>query len=187
MNLKFDVLPEKIIPIIEYNNILLLFDTGASTPVWCLGSSRFRKKFPDAVKMNYKFLLTGFGRSEAELVSFLENPESDEAQNYFADVYSIPEFILKTEEKQVIWKNLNVAVTDRRFSGVHMILPYTMFGGMKLGFNQACTNPEVIIESPKAIKYTFVKLNNNFSESILQYIYSQDEPKQSLTKVMDIF
>lgn len=68
-----------------------------------------------------------------------------------------------------------------------MILPYTMFGGMKLGFNQACANPEIIIESPKAIKYTFIKLNNKFSKSILQYIYSQDEQKQSLTKAMDIF
>lgn len=68
-----------------------------------------------------------------------------------------------------------------------MILPYTMFGGMRLSFNQACTNPEIIIESPKAIKYTFVKLNNNFNENILQYIYSQDEQNQSLTKTMNIF
>lgn len=187
MNLKFDVLPEKIIPIIEYNNILLLFDTGASTPVWCRGLENFKDEFPYAVKMSYRFLLTGFGRSEAELVSFLKNPEIGEAQNYFADVYSIPEFILKTDEKQVIWKNLNVAVTNREFSGVHMILPYIMFGGMKLGFNQACANPEVIIESPKTVKYTFVKLNNNFSENILQYIYSQDEQKQSLTRTMNIF
>ena len=62
-----------------------------------------------------------------------------------------------------------------------------MFSGMKLGFNQACANPEVIIESPKTVKYTFVKLNNNFSKNILQYIYSQDEQKQSLTRTMNIF
>ncbi len=187
MNLKFDVLPEKIIPVIEYNNILLLFDTGASPPVWCSGGARFIRKFPSARKMNYKFLLTGFGRSEEELLKFMKNPSSNEFQNYFADVYSIPDFVLTAKEGQIIWKNLNVAVTDRRFSGVHMILPYTMFGGMKLGFNQACANPEIIIESPKAIKYTFIKLNNKFSKSILQYIYSQDEQKQSLTKAMDIF
>ncbi len=187
MNLKFNVLPGKIIPVIRYNGMKLLFDTGASTPVWCRGLENFKDEFPESEKADYRFLLTGFGRSEAELVSFLENPESDEAQNYFADVYSISEFILKTEEKQIIWKDLNVAVTDRHFSGVHMILPYTMFGGMRLSFNQACTNPEIIIESPKAIKYTFVKLNNNFNDNILQYIYSQDEQNQSLTKTMNIF
>lgn len=112
--------------------------------------------------MNYKFLLTGFGRSEEELISFLRNPSSAEIKNYFADVYSIPEFILKTEEGQIVWKDLNVAVTDRRFSGMHMILPYTMFSGMKLNFNQNMINNEIIIESPKSTKYTFVKLNNNF-------------------------
>lgn len=186
MNLKFDIL-NKVRPVVKYDNMFLLFDTGASTPVWCSGSTRFIRKFPTAKKKNYKFLLTGFGRSEEELLKFMKNPSSNEFQNYFADVYSIPEFILKTEEKQIIWKDLNVAVTDRRFSGVHMILPYTMFGGMKLGFNQACANLEVIIESPKTVKYTFVKLNNNFNENILQYIYSQDEQKQSLTKAMNIF
>lgn len=187
MNLKFNVLPGKIIPVIRYNSMKLLFDTGASTPVWCSGGARFIRKFPSAKKMNYKFLLTGFGRSEEELLKFMKNPNSNEFQNYFADVYSIPDFVLTAKEGQIIWKNLNVAVTDRRFSGVHMILPYTMFGGMKLSFNQGCTNPEIIIESSKAIKYTYVKLNNNFSGSILQHIYSQDGQKQSLTKAMDIF
>ena len=178
MNLKFNVLPQKTVPVTEYN-ILLLFDTGASTPVWCSGGNRFKRKFPSAKKMNYKFLLTGFGRSEEELISFLRNPNSAEVKNYFADVYSIPEFILKTEEGQIVWKDLNVAVTDRRFSGMHMILPYTMFSGMKLNFNQNMINNEIIIESPKSTKYTFVKLNNNFSEKILQYIYVQDGLKQN--------
>ena len=74
MSLKFNILPGKIIPIISYNNIKLLFDTGASTPVWCRGFENFKDEFPEAEKMDYRFLLTGFGRSEAELVSFLENP-----------------------------------------------------------------------------------------------------------------
>ena len=75
---------KKIIPVIEYNNILLLFDTGASTPVRCSGDARFIRKFPSARKMNYKFLLTGFGRSEEELLKFMKNPSSNEFQNYFA-------------------------------------------------------------------------------------------------------
>lgn len=183
MNLKFDIL-NKVRPIIKHDNMLLLFDTGASIPVWCQGDNTFLEFFPTAKKKNYRFLLTGFGRSEEELLKFMKNPNSNEFQNYFADVYAIPEFVLTTKEGQVIWKDLNVAVTDRRFSGIHMILPYTMFGGMKLSFNQTCANPEIIIESPKAIKYTFVKLNNDFNENILQYIYLQDEQKQNLTKAM---
>ncbi|MDE6616325.1 MAG: hypothetical protein K2K35_07130 [Lachnospiraceae bacterium] len=86
MNLKFNILPGKIIPVIKYNSMKLLFDTGASTPVWCYGVNSFIKKFPSAKKMNYKFLLTGFGRSEAELINFLKKPNVSEFQNYFADV-----------------------------------------------------------------------------------------------------
>ncbi|MCI9077581.1 MAG: hypothetical protein HFH68_01485 [Lachnospiraceae bacterium] len=188
MNLKFNVLTGKIIPVIRYDNMKLLFDTGASTPVWCYDVDSFKTKFPEAKKMDYRFLLTGFGRSEAELVRFLKNPDNNSARDYFADVYNIPEFILKTDEGCIIWKGLNVAVMNRRFSGVHMILPYTMFGGMSLKFNQNTVNPEIVIESSKNTKYTFVKLNNNFSKKVLQYIYVQkDEPEQGLTKVMDIF
>lgn len=173
MNLKFTVLPEKINPVVEYNNMLLLFDTGASTPVWCQNTDVFLEFFPKAKKKNYRFLLTGFGRSEMELVNFLKNPNNEEAERYFTDVYSVPEFILKTKEGQIIWKDLNIAVTDRKFSGVHIILPYTMFGGMKISFNQTKPFEEIIIESVKSIKYTFVKLNNNFNEKVLQYVYSQ--------------
>ena len=70
---------------------------------------------------------------------------------------------------------------------MHMILPYTMFSGMKLSFNQSCINPEIIIESSSNIKYTFVRLNNNFSKKILQYIYAHDESEQGLTKIMCAF
>lgn len=68
-----------------------------------------------------------------------------------------------------------------------MILPYTMFSGMKLNFNQNMINNEIIIESPKSTKYTFVKLNNKFSEKILQYIYAQDGLKQNSTKTINAF
>ena len=187
MNLKFDILDSEFLPKVEYDDMILLFDTGASTPVWCQGIGSFLEFFPKAKKMNYRYILTGFGRSEAELIAFLKNPNEEGIASYLVDVYSIPEFIMETEDEKIVWNNLNVAVTSRRFSAVHMILPYTMFGGMKLSFNQACANPEIIIESPKAIKYTFVKLNNNFNESVLQYIYSQDEPEQHLTKTMSAF
>lgn len=44
MNLKFNVLSQKTVPVTEYN-ILLLFDTGASTPVWCSGAIDLKGSF----------------------------------------------------------------------------------------------------------------------------------------------
>ena len=89
MNLKFAAI-QKVRPITKYDNMFLLFDTSASTPVWCQGVNRFMRKFPEAKKKNYRFLLTGFGRSEIELINFLKTPNVAEVANYFADVYSIP-------------------------------------------------------------------------------------------------
>ncbi|MCX4327345.1 MAG: hypothetical protein OSJ45_08625 [Lachnospiraceae bacterium] len=175
MNLKFNILQRTHRPVVKYENMLLLFDTGASTPVWCQGIDTFKDRFSKSGKMDYKFLLTGFGRSEAELVNFLKKPYNAEINNYFADVYSVPSFSLKTAEGCITWKNLNIAVTNREFSGVHIILPYTMFGGMEISFNQERAFPQIRIESPSDTKYTFIKLNNNFNEKILQYIYSQNE------------
>lgn len=187
MNLKFNVLLGEIMPVIRCDGMRLLFDTGASTPVWCQNEDTFIKKFPSAKKMNYKFLLTGFGRNEAELINFLRNFNKKDAASYFVDVYNIPEFILETNEERIVWKNLNVAVTSRRFSGVHMILPSTMFRGMKFIFDQARINPEIIIESLHSTRYMSVELNNRFSPEILQYIYASDKPEQIQVSTMDIF
>ncbi len=53
---------------------------------------------------------------------------------FYLEKYFIPEFVLTTEEGNIIWKDLNIAVSSHQFSVVHMILPYTMFDGMKLKF-----------------------------------------------------
>lgn len=174
MNLRFSTLAKEFMPKIEYEDLILLFDTGASVPVWCGGINSFKDKFPAAKIMSHRYLLSGFGRSETELMRFLSEPNSEEADNYFADVYSLPEFALETDEGKIVWKNLNIAVTNRRFSGVQMILSYTMFGHMSIKFDQSAVNPEIIIESAKDTKYAFVKLNDNFSEEILQHIYIHD-------------
>ena len=57
MNLKFDVL-QKVRPIVRYDNMRLLFDTGASTPVWCQSVNAFMEFFPKAKKKDYRFLLS---------------------------------------------------------------------------------------------------------------------------------
>lgn len=172
MNLNFIVMPEELGPVVEYDNMLLLFDTGASTPVWCYGVDTFKRKFPDAEKKRYRFLLTGFGRSENEMVQFLRNPNIKEADSYFTDVYSVPEFNLKIEHGRIVWKNLNVAVTDRKFSGIHLILPYTMFRHMRISFDQSEPDVKVCIDSALEVRHMFVKLKDiGFSEKLLQYVY----------------
>lgn len=39
MNLEFDIIPGEIKPVIDYNGINILFDTGADTPVWSRGEN----------------------------------------------------------------------------------------------------------------------------------------------------
>ena len=174
MNLKFDILDSEFLPKLEYGDMIWLFDTGASTPVWCQGIGSFLEFFPKAKKMNYRYILTGFGRSEAELIAFLKNPNDEGAASYLVDVYSIPEFIMETEGEKIVWNNLNVAVTSRRFSAVHMILPYTMFGRMAIKFDQSSVGSKIVIESVSDTKYVYVNLNREFNPEILKHIYSQD-------------
>lgn len=176
MNLEYGIVPEELGPVIEYRDMLILFDTGASVPVWCGDVDYFKRKFPDAEKRRYRFLLTGFGRSEEEMVQFLKNPNSKEAGDYFADVYSVPEFILKAGQGKIIWTNLNVAVTDRKFSGIHLILPYTMFKRMQVSFDQTGRDARIRIESLDEFCHMFVRLKDlGFSETLLRFVYSQDD------------
>lgn len=59
MHLKFNVISKNSRPVILYNKIHVLFDTGASVPVWCTGANRFCGFFPGAAKQRYKYLLSG--------------------------------------------------------------------------------------------------------------------------------
>ena len=68
-------LKTKIIPS-NYPDITILYDTGADTPVWCNGEDELLDLFPAAMKMNSKFILSGFGL----------HPE-------IVDVYKIPSFV----------------------------------------------------------------------------------------------
>ena len=53
---------------------------------------------------------------------------------FYLEKYFIPEFVMTTEEGNIIWKDLNIAVRSDQFYVVHMILLYRMFDGMKLKF-----------------------------------------------------
>lgn len=175
MKLVLDVLSGEHRPVAVYNEMLFLFDSGATTPVWCAGLPAFKAKYADAQRMKYKFILSGFGRSEAEIYDFLLNTDSHKAKEFLSEVYSIPQFVLETNGNSIMWENLNVAVTNRVFGGVHMILPYTMFGGMTLSFVQDIYHAKISIKSDKAVKSMFVNLERKYNPKLLKYIYSQDD------------
>lgn len=42
--------------------ITALFDTGAMTPVWCMGAKKFQKAYPDAIDKNEECDIYGFGK-----------------------------------------------------------------------------------------------------------------------------
>lgn len=177
MNLKFDIVQGVYKPIIEQNGITFLFDTGAGVPVWCLGKRRFCKTFPDATKQNFKYILSGFGRTEQELKKFLKHPNKESVPNFLVDVYDIPSFCLNVGEHSITWKNLKVAVTEKEGIGAELILPSTMFRGMELRWNQEDIGKSYIeIRSKSSIKYVFVQKypEESFSEELLHYIYSED-------------
>ena len=76
VNLKLEVIQGRLKPIVKYDGIEMLFDTGADAPVWFNGLELFREVFPMAIKEEYKFLLSGFGRSRddtREITESLEN------------------------------------------------------------------------------------------------------------------
>lgn len=73
-NLKFCIKRAKQ----SHDNFNCLIDTGARVPVWCAaGKDLLMTYYPNCIKQNAKFILTGFGTGYE-----------------VADVYKIPDFIL---------------------------------------------------------------------------------------------
>lgn len=178
MNLRFDIVSGANRPIVRNNRIKILFDTGASTPVWCVGKKMFCKTFPDATKQEFKYILSGFGRTEQELQSFMKHPNKESVPNFLMDVYNIPSFCLGTGEDIITWKNLKVAVAEKEGIGAELILPSTMFRGMELRWNQEEDGKYYIeIRSKSSVKYVFVQKYSDkfFSQELLHYIYSEDD------------
>lgn len=197
MNLRFDIVSGANRPIVEQKGLTLLFDTGASTPVWCVGKKMFCKTFPDATKQEFKYILSGFGRTEQELQRFMKHPNKESVPNFLTDVYNIPSFCLSAGENIITWKNLKVAVAEKEGIGAELILSSTMFRGMELRWNQAEDGKYYIeLESKSSVKYVFVQKypDKLFSQELLHYIYSEDdlelrnlETKKERMKRLDAF
>lgn len=100
-------------PSFAYENngidITALFDSGATTPVWCMGEKKFIKAYPDAIKLEQRCMVSGFGK-EAEDCS----------------VYIIPLFKLNGGDEYCI-SRLQVAVCTRPQIGFDFVLSDTMF------------------------------------------------------------
>lgn len=184
MNLRFGILAVSHVnntvsrPIIMHNGVQIMFDTGAAVPVWCTGLVKFNAVFPDAVRQRFKYLLSGFGRTEQELKDFLLNPSENNINNFLMDVYQLPHFSLRSRDGEIAWKNTQVAVTSKDGIGADLILPSTMFRGMSLCFNQKSANaPFVEIETECNTKYVFVRKHDRQFQGteLLKYIYSQGE------------
>lgn len=173
-NLKLKAIPEKLNPVVKYANIEMLFDTGADTPVWCSGLELFKRIFPMAILEKYQFLLSGFGRSQGELLSFVKNLNDGEIKEYIVDVYRIPEFVLESGGQRIVWRDLRVAVTNRETLGVNMILPCTMFRGMVLRVCQSRIINEIEIISPKTVVNVKVEVMKIGIRELLRNIYGQD-------------
>lgn len=102
----------------DYGHIFCLFDTGASVAVWCSDVEYFKKSFPKAKDTDSKVWLSGFG-GDGEI----------------AAVYSIPEFILKTAEISVKFRELRVAISTKLRYGFDLILPGVIFSKMDIRIN----------------------------------------------------
>ena len=91
--------------------VLALMESGALTPVWCMGAGKFLAAYPDAIKkQGEKCRVAGFG----------ENPLQ-------GDVYVIPQFELQDNKSTYKIINLQVAVCDHPQIGCDFVLSDTMF------------------------------------------------------------
>ena len=101
-------------PFISYirNNeeIIAMMDTGALTPVWCMGVDKFTRSYPDAIKKNKKCNISGFGHDPI-----------------IGEVFVIPEFILGKDTVEYRITDLQVAVCNHPKIGCDFVLSDTMF------------------------------------------------------------
>ncbi len=74
---------------------LILYDSGATIPVWVNKLDMLLYEYPDAKLLNYMVLLEGFSNARS-----------------FCPVYEIPEFKLSDGEHSLIYEKLPVAVTQ---------------------------------------------------------------------------
>jgi hypothetical protein len=124
INLKFDLQRVGAVydkPIIKNMGNQLkpycLIDTGANTPVWCRGEKDLKEYYPDCIKMDAIFIVSGFGTGKE-----------------IASVYKIPQFKLSDGKAQIVYNDMLIAVIKRDFA-FHMIVSYTMLNKFNIGIN----------------------------------------------------
>ena len=55
-------------------DITMLFDSGASTPVWCMGENKLKRSYPDVVEKNEVCYISGFGKEEEGSMDLADIP-----------------------------------------------------------------------------------------------------------------
>ncbi len=135
--------------------ILCLFDTGATMPVWCSSEGLFKIVFPDAILLDEKFVLSGFGKT----------PE-------IVNVYKIPVFYLKDDNSSLEFRNLHIATSFGRSFGCDLILSYTMFTKMDCHIlNRNLNNAVLQIDYDKDIYNIGIMLSSKMP-NIVHKIYN---------------
>lgn len=154
----------------DREDLTYLIDTGADTPVWCKGEKEFLDLFPDAEKLDSKFILSGFGK-EPEVV----------------DVYKLSEFSLTDGNEDVLYRNLVLAVTNRPQINVDLILPSSLFDHMIVEIDRmtSVVYPHITIQSQtkeypvffRQIQLTAAQKDMLGIETdvIIRDVYAQDE------------
>lgn len=184
MKLKFGIINGTNRPVIRYNKLRFLFDTGAYVPVWCTGENAFCKSFPEATKQNFKCFLGGFGRTEQEILA-LKHTSNIKRKELLSSVYSIPSFYLNNDTCAIRWVNLHVVVTMKESIGADLILPSTMFREMGLYWSQENKRkPYIEISSNITTKYMLALkyFNEDFDQELLGSVYAQDSMEFEATE-----
>lgn len=148
-----------------------MYDSGAYFPVWCSSYKKFCDFFPDAVKLDGKFLLSGFGSTTGKAKE--------------VDVYCIPE--LKISE-ELVFRNVPVALELDREFGCDLILSDSMFDKMSCTVDRLESNSPVLRIKHKKDVYHITPIistvNSNYYTSICNF---SQEPVDSVLEKSNIF
>ena len=90
--------------------VVVLYDSGAVTPVWAKNERMLKEAFPLVEKQERTCLLSGFGKGALTCA-----------------VYKIPEFSLGTGENCYVVRNLPIILSENPSIGCDMIFSATMF------------------------------------------------------------
>lgn len=113
--LSFKLINSRTRPFISYysenREVLALIDTGALTPIWCMGVKSFLKAYPNAIhKSGETCHISGFGQTPI-----------------IGKTYIIPRFVLQDTNASYVILNLQVAVCRHPQIGCDFVLSDTMF------------------------------------------------------------